>query len=151
MKKLILLLGILLITSPAYAESLRFDINELPSQEMLVSTESTPFNDTRGWLIPTTPYDTTEKILFGYMVGLQVADVVTTVIALDRGAEEVNWFFGKHPSTGTIIVSKLAFVGIAYVAINYIDDRTIRKVTLGTIDILMTGVIINNISVINDL
>lgn len=153
-KKQILFISILLLwTTPLFAgESIElFDIDELPPQVILNITEETPFNNTPRWLFPVVPYDTTEKVLFGYMIGLQVADVVTTVIALDRGAVEANPFFGKDPDTGVLILGKVVMIGVTYVAINYIDDHTIRKWTLGTIDALYTGVIINNVSVISGL
>ena len=142
----ILFLIVLLLSSPAYA----FDLEQMPPEQLLTSTEVSPFKNTNSWLVPELKYDTTTKVLFSYFVALQAADVITTVIALNGGGVEGNPLFGKRPKTEVLIIAKVVATTVIYVLVNKMENHKARKWTLGVLDVLTTGVVVNNLICISD-
>ena len=109
----------------------------------------------RNWyqriLLPNEPFDNAEKILMTTYLGLQAADIATTVIAIDGGATETNPVFGSDPSTAQLVMFKAASGLVIYSLLNWTDNHAARKTMLVLADIMYTGVVLNNTRVIKGL
>ena len=99
---------------------------------------------------PDLAYDKTETALLYSYGALQVADMVSTEVALDHGAIEANPFFGEDPSMGQIAVSKAVAGFIIWSTVPYLD-HTQRKWFLWPMNILYGGIVIHNWNVIKSL
>ena len=97
---------------------------------------------------PDLAYDTTEKVMMGSYVALNVADVYTTDKALTLGAVEINPFFGENPRNNTIIISKAVVLAFQWSLMPYLN-HTQRKWFLGLTNAVMGGVVINNLFVLD--
>jgi len=100
--------------------------------------------------VPAIPYDTTEKILYGALIATNAADLGTTVVALDRGAVEVNPIVGANPSTGTLLAVKVIGVTLVTIGANLVD-HTLRKIFLGGASLVFGGASLNNYNVLRDM
>ena len=96
---------------------------------------------------PKVPFDTIEKGMLGLTTVGQVLDYTSTQDALDRGCIEGNPIIGEDPSSGTLVLTKVISVGIAYTGAYWIDDHTWRKVLLGFTSLLGFGAAANNYSI----
>jgi len=92
---------------------------------------------------PAYKYDKADKILLTTAIVAQVADAVTTSQALDRGAVEVNPIYGDNPSDATLILSKVAVVGVLIWAGSKMKP-TPRKWVFGIATALGGGAAIHN-------
>ena len=100
-----------------------------------------PANDLKyGW-------NREEKMLFSTLAGLQLADVITTKIAINRGAEELNPLFGSHPNFGVIIGAKLGVTVGSWYVMDQIVPKGDKKITLLILNAVMMAVVANNIAV----
>ena len=59
-------------------------------------------------------WSTTDKVLLGSFVTLQVVDVAQTKQVLKHGGYEMNPIFGKHPSDGSLVLGKVIVTGAVY-------------------------------------
>jgi hypothetical protein len=113
-------------------------VGEAPSKEFM---KARPANDPKyGW-------NREEKMLFGTLAALQLADVVTTKIAINRGAEELNPLFGSHPNFGVIIGAKLGVTTGTWYVMDQIVPKGDKKITLLILNAVMMAVVANNIAV----
>jgi Domain of unknown function (DUF5658) len=113
-------------------------IGEAPSKEFM---KARPTIDLEyGW-------NREEKMLFGTLAALQLADVVTTKIAINRGAEELNPLFGSSPNFGVIIGAKLGVTAGTWYVMDQIVPKGDKKITLLILNALMMAVVANNITV----
>ena len=92
---------------------------------------------------PAYQYDKADKILLTTAIVAQVADAVTTSQALDRGAVEANPIYGDNPSDATLILSKVAVVGVLIWAGSRMKP-TPRKWVYGFVTALGAGAAIHN-------
>jgi hypothetical protein len=92
-------------------------------------------------------WDNTDKALYGAFIGLHVADVVTTKIALNKGAKEKNPIYGNHPSTGVLIGGAAAVSAITYFVADDIQEKYRTPLLVG-LNVISASVVANNISVI---
>lgn len=58
------------------------------------------------------PYSKADYAALTFAIAGQAADTWTTERALDHGGYEANPVFGRHPSDGRLILTKLAALGI---------------------------------------
>lgn len=102
------------------------------------------------WSLPAIaePWDTTDKILFGSFLALQVADAAQTHYASQHPDRfrEVNPLLGSQPSDGKIVLVKSLMIGATYYILKDTDSHT-RKVALTVLDALYIGVVAHNASI----
>jgi hypothetical protein len=111
---------------------------EASSKELM---KARPTNDLKyGW-------NREEKMLFSTLAALQLADVVTTKIAINGGAEELNPLFGSHPNFGVIIGAKLGVTAGTWYVMDQIVPKGDKKITLLILNAVMMAVVANNIAV----
>jgi len=68
------------------------------------------------------PWTKEEKVLLGASCLAALADTITTLDGLHRGAEETNPIMGRHPSD-TMVVSVMAIAQIStIIAAHYLSD-----------------------------
>ena len=81
----------------------------------------------------TVPHTAQQRKWLKLAVSAQIADTVSTAIALNQGLEEGNPAFGNDPGMETIIVGKAAVLGVVYVVGCFLPDSrtTIYKWTTG--------------------
>lgn len=93
-------------------------------------------------------WDTTDKVLFGSFVALQVADAAQTHYAVQHPERfrEMNPLLGSEPSDGKIIAIKSLMVGGTYYLLRDTDSQT-RKSALVILDGLYIGVVAHNASI----
>lgn len=93
------------------------------------------------------PWDTTDKVLFGGFVALQVVDTAQTYKIhrdyKDGQYEEGNPLFGKDPDMARVVVFKSALVGGVYWLTRDMDS-TSRKIVLGIADAVQFSVVAHN-------
>jgi flagellar basal body L-ring protein FlgH len=113
-------------------------VGETPSKEFM---KVRPANNLKyGW-------NREDKMLFSSLAALQLADVVTTKIAINRGAEELNPLFGSHPNFGFIIGAKLGVTAGTWYVMDQIVPKRDKKITLLILNAVMMAVVANNIAV----
>jgi len=88
-------------------------------------------------------YDATDKVLIGINLSLQAMDTHSTVQGLKGGAIETNPIYGKHPSTGTIVATKIVAVSLMYLLTNKMGS-TERKTFFILTGLLYAFVVTNN-------
>ena len=93
-------------------------------------------------------WDTTDKALFSGFVALQVVDTLQTneIRKHQDKFRETNSLYGNPPSMGRVVAVKSLFVGGTYWLVKDADP-TIRKWTLGALDVLYVGVVAHNYQV----
>ena len=93
-------------------------------------------------------WDTTDKVLFGTFVGLQIIDGAQTSYASHHPDEfkEANPLLGSHPSDAKIVLVKSAVVGGVYWLVRDADPAQ-RKIALGILDLLYVTVTAHNASI----
>jgi hypothetical protein len=92
-------------------------------------------------------WDSTDQALYGAFIGLNLADVVTTKVALNKGAKEKNPIYGKHPSTGVLIGGAVVVSAITYFVADNIQEKYRTPLLVG-LNVISASVVANNISVI---
>ncbi|MFA6125432.1 hypothetical protein [Sphingomonas sp.] len=75
-----------------------------------------------------------EDIAFGTLIGCNAYDAALTMHAMDRGFAEGNPLLGSHPSDEKIIISKVLLAGIAWWAVDAMDEkRSVPALLIATI------------------
>ena len=149
---MIRLLVLLVLMVPVSASGLDLGQGMVDAYDW-VHAENVP--EARNWyqklLLPNEPFDRAEKVLMAGYLGLQVADVATTVVAINGRAEEANPVFGSDPSTAQLVAFKAMSGLVIYGLLNWTDNHAARKTMLVLADIMYTGVVLNNTRVIKGL
>lgn len=93
-------------------------------------------------------WDTTERIMFGTFVGLQVIDAAQTHYAVHHPDQfrESNPILGDHPSDAKVIAFKAVAVGAVYWLVKDADPLT-RKLALGFLDGFYIEIVNHNRSI----
>lgn len=93
-------------------------------------------------------WDTTDKVLYGSFVGLQVIDGLQTHYATHHPDQfrEANPLLGSYPSDGKIIAVKSLLVGGTYYVLKDADSQT-RKTVLTVLDCIYIGVTAHNAAI----
>jgi hypothetical protein len=93
-------------------------------------------------------FDTTDKILFGSFVGLQLVDAAQTsyVSKHPEQFKESNPLYGSHPSDAKIIAIKSLLVGGVYYLVKDMPSPD-RKFVLGAVDLFYITVTAHNASI----
>jgi len=91
-----------------------------------------------------------DKFNLGYNLGVHALDAYTTMEGMDRGAVELNPILGKHPSDGTIIISKVAIAAaITAIYLKWPNKKT-RYLVAGQ-SLFGTAAVVNNFKVLSEL
>ena len=90
-----------------------------------------------------TKYDATDQVLIGVNLSLQAVDTHSTVKGLKGGAIEANPIYGKHPSTGRVIATKIVAISLIYLLTSKMQSNE-RKVFFVLTGLLYAFVVANN-------
>lgn len=94
------------------------------------------------------PWDTTDKVLFGSFLGLQIADGLQTYQVHKHPDQfrETNPLLGSDPSAGKIILLKSAISALVYWGVKDSSSSN-RKFLLTAADLFYLGVVGHNYQV----
>ena len=98
-----------------------------------------------GSMQPRVKFDTTEKVMIGVNVGLQIGDIHSTARGLEKGAMEVNPILGKNPNLEKLLALKAVTGAASYYLLSQMD-HTERKIYLVGLATLFSFVVYNNYS-----
>lgn len=100
------------------------------------------------WLCSAQAWDTTDKVLFGSLVVLEVIDTAQTwqIHKHPEKYQEANPIYGKDPNMGLVIGVKSLLVGGTYFITKDMPSGD-RKVLLGLLDAIQLTVVAHNYSV----
>jgi hypothetical protein len=88
--------------------------------------------------------------LLAFVILLQVVDIVTTLVILDRGGRELNpvlaWLFNRLGAVPVLVAIKTAFCGLLlWLYVTGVDGLVYA---LGLLGALYVAVIVNNLRVL---
>ncbi len=83
-----------------------------------------------------------EQAQYKLFLGLQAADVITTIIVLNGEGEELNPLYGRNPNAGKIVTIKAASNLAVWGLLNYIPKG--KKGTILDVLNVVTGVVVIN-------
>lgn len=127
---MILLILMLLCTNSMASDWLEEEFTPEPPQ-------SVGFKEESNWT-------TWNKVTLASAIGSQAADVASTQAALGRGCSEANPIFGEDPSTGSMVLIKVALVGVSLSVTEYFyagheDQQELRNWVFGSLAVAGFG------------
>lgn len=145
MRYVMILLTLLIVTvTPVHSSDFSQMEQQLVEETHIDPMEPSGFKEDSSWTF-------WNKFWFSGTIVGNTLDVVSTVNALDRGCVELNPILGDNPSTGSLILLKVAVLGGTWVLIEYVvkpENRQVtRNVVYGMQTIIMNAIAVRNFNI----